>query len=287
VAHAVHLRTGQEPYPGYHLRHLIGSGGFADVWAADAAGGRQVALKFLACSHGRNPQEEIRALQLIQQLHHPNLIRMERIWCLPGYLVVAMELADGSLRDLLDVCLREAGALPPPELICHFLRQAAEALDFLNTPRHLAGRRRLPIHHCDIKPSNLLLVGDTLKLADFGLAALKVSNGRRGAPAGTPGYAAPEVYEGRVSERTDQFALAVTYCELRGGRLPYPHPPPNFPRRYVPPPPDLSMLTPPELPIIARALSPLPTDRWPSCAAMMERLTGLFVRQKAAAELYQ
>src|SRR5262249_61274427 len=131
-------------------------------------------------------------------------------------------------------------------------------------------------------PSNLLVIGDTLKLADFGLAALKVTNGRRGFPAGTPAYAAPEVYEGRVSDRTDQFALAVTYCEVRGGRLAYPHPPPNFPRNYIPPPPDLSMLTPKESPLIARALSPLPTDRWPSCVEMMERLLRGFAPRKAA-----
>jgi serine/threonine-protein kinase len=81
------------------------------------------------------------------------------------------------------------------------------------------------------------------------------------------------VYEGRVSERTDQFALAVTYCELRGGRLPFPNAPPGFRRHYVPPPPDLTMLTAREVPVIARALSPMPADRWPSCTEMMDRLS--------------
>src|SRR5262249_28731663 len=191
----------------------------------------------------RATPEEIRALQIVQQQRHPHLIQMERIWCQPGYIVVAMELADGSLRDLLDVCRQDMGKPLAPELACHFLKQAAVAIDFLNTPQHQISLRRMAIHHCDIKPSNLLVIGDTLKLADFGLAALKVTNARGGFRAGTPAYAAPEVYEGRVSDRTDQFALAVTYCEVRGGRLPYPHPPPNFPRNYIPPPPDLSMLT--------------------------------------------
>jgi serine/threonine-protein kinase len=251
---------------------LIGSGGFAEVWAADTTDGRRVALKFLPCSNGRSTREEIRALQVVRDLHHPNLIRIEQIWCTPGHIVVAMELADGSLRDLLDVCRRDMGTPVMPDLVCQFLKQAATALDFLNARQHLVHGQLSAIHHCDIKPSNILLVGDTVKLADFGLAALKYSAGRRPFAAGTPAYAAPEIYEGRTSDRTDQFALAVTYCELRSGRLPYPHPPPGFPRDYIPPPPDLSMLTPQESPIIARALSPIPTDRWPTCVEMIDRL---------------
>jgi serine/threonine-protein kinase len=174
------------------------------------------------------------------------------------------------MKDMLDVCQHELGAPVAPDLVCHFLRQAAGAIDFLNTPQHLVRGQRLPIHHCDIKPSNLLLVGDVLKLADFGLASLKSVQSGVG---GTLAYAAPEVHEGRSTGRTDQFALAVTYCELRGGRLPYPHPPPRFMHGYIHPPPDLGMLSAKEVPIIARALSPLPTDRWFSCTEMIDRLT--------------
>src|SRR5947209_16690599 len=44
-------------------------------------------------------------------------------------------------------------------------------------------------------------------------------------PSGTPDYAAPEVFRSRLSNRTDQYALAITYCQLRGGRLPFPDTP--------------------------------------------------------------
>ena len=37
----------------------------------------------------------------------------------------------------------------------------------------------------------------------------------------SPHYVAPEVLEGRVSQRTDQYSLAVTYFQLRAGRLPF------------------------------------------------------------------
>ena len=39
---------------------------------------------------------------------------------------------------------------------------------------------------------------------------------------------APEVYQGRLAEQSDQYSLAVTYCLLRGGRLPYQDTPTSF-----------------------------------------------------------
>jgi serine/threonine-protein kinase len=85
-------------------------------------------------------------------------------------------------------------------------------------------------------------------------------------------YAAPEVLQGRLSDWTDQYALAITYCQLRGGRLPFPAVPNPLPRGYNRPPADLSMLTPREKPIIARALSLVPQMRWPTCSEMMAQL---------------
>src|SRR5438445_671717 len=82
------------------------------------------------------------------------------------------------------------------------------------------GAAQVAIQHCDVKPSNFLLFGDTVKLSDFGLASsisCQLQGHRR---AGTLAYTAPEVFQGRLSDWTDQFSLGVTYCELRSGRLP-------------------------------------------------------------------
>jgi serine/threonine protein kinase len=117
--------------------------------------------------------------------------------------------------------------------------------------------------------------GDTVKLSDFGLASIITGRMRSHRRAGTTLYAAPEVFQGRLSDRTDQYSLAVTYCELRTGHLPFPAAPARFDRRYVPPPPDLAMLTLAERPIVRRALNPVPQDRWPSCGALVGQLTAL------------
>jgi serine/threonine protein kinase len=90
--------------------------------------------------------------------------------------------------------------------------------------------------------------------------------------AGTLDYTAPEVFQGRLSNWTDQYALAITYCMLRGGRLPFKDTPAKFDHDYVRPQPDLSMLPVKERPVVAHALSPAPQSRWPNCSEFIMQL---------------
>src|SRR5262249_26130758 len=150
---------------------------------------------------------ELRSLQAVRQLVHPNLIRVSRVWCHLGYIVIAMEMADGSLADLLASYRAKAGTPIFPEHVCLLLSQAAAALDFLNARQHVVEGQPVSIQHCDVKPSNLLLFGETVKLADFGLAATMTGPMMSHRPTGTPEYAAPEVFRARLSRHSDQFAL--------------------------------------------------------------------------------
>jgi serine/threonine protein kinase len=217
---------------------------------------------------------EVRGLEAIRKLHHRYLLAVDQVWLAPGYIVMSMELAEGSLLDLLGVYLTDMGMPIVPRHLCHFLTQAAGAIDFLNTRQHLIDGRRVAVRHCDIKPSNLLLMPDgSVKVSDFTLAMQTTSTIDFHRRAGTLDYTAPEVFQRQLSERTDQYALAVTYCQLRGDRLPFTDTPSKFVQSYVRPAPDLSMLSEEECPIIARGLAPVPQDRWPSCTEMMRRLS--------------
>ncbi len=267
------LNPGLEPFPGYRLVKFLGRGGWGEVWEARQPDGKAVALKFLPCGSSLASAQEVRALQSIRQLRHPNLLCIDRIWCFGGHVVIGMELAEGSLFDLLEVYRKEYGTGIVPQHLCHFLSQAADALDYLNARQHLLDEQRVAVRHCDIKPSNLLLRGGKVKVADFSLACPTSSPRCQHRRVGTLHYAAPEVFQGWLSDRTDQYALAVSYCELRGGWLPFPNTPSAFHIGYVRPTPDLSMLVPAEQPIILRALDPVPQDRWPSCRDLMTRLT--------------
>jgi hypothetical protein len=269
------LTISPDLHPGYRLRRLRGRGAFGEVWEAETEAGAAVALKFLASTGSEGAVQELRSLQIVRQLQHPYLTRIDRVWAAPGCLVIAMELADGSLADLLEVYQAELATPLPADHLCPLLAQAAQALDFLNTRQHLVQGQWVTVQHCDVKPTNILVFGKTVKLNDFGLTTTLCAGQRHHYRAGTPDYAAPEVFQGRLSDRTDQYALAVCYCVLRGSRLPFPNTPAGLPPDYVRPEPDLSMLTPAERPVLARALAPAPPDRWPTCGELIARLARL------------
>lgn len=273
MAFAAMLEAGVEPFPGCHLRRRLGSGSFGEVWEAVGSHKEPLALKFLPCDAKNTVAREIRSVQAICRLRHPHLIRIDRIWCFQRYLVIAMELADGTLGDLLHSYVSEGHEAIVPEHACLLLSEAAEALDYLNARRHEINGRTVAIQHCDIKPSNLLLIGDTLKVADFSLSSSISSQVETRCRSGTLDYCAPEIFQGKLSSQTDQYALAVSYCLLRGGRLPFNDTPSTFRASYTRPVPDLTMLSAAERPLILRGLHPVPQNRWPSCGELMARLT--------------
>src|SRR5262249_13603554 len=158
-------------------------------------------------------ERELTALRVVKGLRHPYLLSLQAFHALEDRLIAVLELADASLRQRLRAC-RDAGlpGVPPGELLLH-VREAAEALDFLHARQVL---------HRDVKPDNLLLLAGHVKVADFGLAKLlEATTLHTASRVGTPLYMAPEVWDNRVGLRTDQYALAATYAELRTGRYPF------------------------------------------------------------------
>jgi serine/threonine protein kinase, bacterial len=272
VARALSLRIGKEICPGYQLKRLLGRGGYGYVWEAEKDDGTPVALKFLSCGEGLAASKEIRAISALSHIRHPNLITIEKVWCQASYLVMEMKLADGNLLDLVEICITEFGTALPPDQTCFYLAQAAEGLDFLNARQHHIDGQLVAIRHCDVKPSNMLVFDDKVKLCDFGFSSILTTPMQNHRQTGTLDFTAPEVFQGRLSEWSDQYSLAVTYCVLRGDRLPFTDTPTQFVPGYVRPEPDLSMLTSAEKPIIYRALSRVPQDRWPSCKQMIAQL---------------
>jgi formylglycine-generating enzyme required for sulfatase activity len=144
-----------------------------------------------------------------------------------------------------------------------YLRDAARGLDYLNS---------LGIQHRDVKPHNLLLVGGGVKVADFGLAKLLEQTVASNSGAMTVAYAAPECFGGQISGRSDQYSLAVAYCQLRGGQLPFGGNAMQTMAGHLLQPPDLTMLPEAERPVVARALAKKPEERWPSCRAFVDAL---------------
>ena len=269
---AADLTAGSEPVPGYTLVHRLGRGGFGEVWKASGPGGFSIALKFVTMATKR-VQVEQRSLDIIKTLRHPNLLTTFGSWQTGGYLVIGMELADGTLLDKYRKFADRGLAGIPRDALLEYLSQAAAGIDFLNGPQDaLDGDERTGMQHRDIKPENILLSGNGAKVADFGLVRLleHTQTGHTGSL--TPHYAAPEFFEGHTSQHSDQYSLAITYCQLRSGQVPFSGSGAEIMRGHLMGVPDLSMLPPEEQPVVARALSKQPTDRWPSCTAFVNAL---------------
>jgi serine/threonine-protein kinase len=266
------LRPEIEPYPGCRLRQLLKRTEYTQVWKAITVEERPLAVKFTTCHDDRAIQHDLSFLLALRQLGHPHLIPIHWVWCFRDYVVVAMELARGSLLDCLTNSATESGRPVVARQVCRYLAQAAAALDFLNKRQHRLYGQRVALQHGNIKPSNLLLVGDTVKLTDFKLSSQTTFQHAHERLAETVRYAAPEVFHGGESDRADQYSLAVTYCHLRGGHLPFQDTPETLDADYVRPKPDLTMLPEAERPIVGRALASCPEERWPSCGELMAQL---------------
>ena len=187
-----------------------------------------------------------------------------------------MELADRSLWDRFAEARRRGLAGIPMGELLGILGEVRRVIDFLNEPRHeLEERSGVAIHHRDIKPQNIMLIGQGVKVADFGLSCLGDPGGSAKSQCGlTFAYAAPETFRRRVFATSDQYSLAVTYCQLRGGRLPFVGPPASVMMGHLFGDPDLSMLPESERPVVARALAKQPGERWPDCRSFIEVLAG-------------
>jgi serine/threonine protein kinase len=212
---------------------------------------------------------EVRILRSLAQLNHSHIVRYHGVHACGKYLILVMERADCNLHDLHQAYRENAGSggNVPPEHALDLLEQAAVALDFLATLQLRDFNCVRGLQHCDVKPSNLLMFGDTLKVADFGLCAGTGWHTHTGGWKGTLPYAAPELFNGAAAPGTDQFALAVTFCELVvGNRAFYPGSTPTGL------PVDLTQLRAHEFPIISRALHPYPSSRWPTCQVFIQAL---------------
>lgn len=266
------LQPGTEIVPGYRLEKPLGSGGFGEVWKAKGPGGIRSALKIVSLGE-RAGSVELRAFKTIRDIRHPHLIASVGAWKVGTLLVFAMELAEGTLLDRFDKYRKQGlSGIPVSELI-RYMRDAAEGLDFLNTTSfEFKDRGSLGIQHRDIKPHNLLVVGGRVKIGDFGLVRLldHAMTGHTGSL--TPSYAAPEFFDGKTSRHSDQYSLAVTYCFLRSGQLPFEGSSAQIMAGHLRQPPNLTRVPPEEREIVARALAKNPENRWPDCRSFIREL---------------
>lgn len=261
-----------EPIPGYRLIEPLGSGGFGEAWKCEAPGGIYKAIKFVygnlnsLDAEGVRAEQELHALQRIKEVRHPFVCSMDRIEIVQGELVIVMELADKSLHDAYTEAQAAGQIGIPRDVLLRYVRDAAEALDHMIEKHNLL--------HLDIKPRNLFLISERVKVADFGLVKHLERQSASGMLGGvTPLYAPPETINGKISATSDQYSLAIVYMELLTGHRPF-----NgknarqLAMQHLNEEPDLRTLPEQERPIVARALSKDPAKRYPNCLSFIRAL---------------
>ncbi|MEZ4316348.1 MAG: serine/threonine-protein kinase [Myxococcota bacterium] len=237
----------------YAVESELGRGGAGVVYRARHAGsGAEVALKVL---HTRGSASLDREIDVLAALSHPGVVRVLDHGEADGRRWVATELLTGrTLREVLgsrdraDTFSLDApggGDSPPAGALDSFdpddLDPPSQPVDPLvrtalgQVVRTLAWLHGEGIVHRDVKPENLMLVGDRAVLLDFGMAT---PTGTRDAPeslpGGTPGYMAPEQARGEaVDSRADLYALGCMLVEALSGFLPI-HPDDAVPDAMAP-----------------------------------------------------
>lgn len=250
---------------GYQLQELIGKGGYGEVWRGIGPGGFAKAVKILyGQSDGPQAECELRALELMRELRHPFLLSVERVELIDGRLIVVTELADRSLEQRFQDCLRAGGRGIPRDELIGYLRDVSDALDFMSAHHGL--------QHLDIKPDNILIQGTHAKIGDFGLTK-SVGVGKSSINGFTPLYAPPELLEGRATHHSDQYSLAIVFQHMLTGAPPFNgRNSAQLAAQHMKGTPDLSPLSPADRSVVARALSRNPGARFDGCRKFIDEV---------------
>ena len=256
----------QEPIPGYVVKELLGTGGYGEVWKCHAPGGLYKAVKIISSnSNSKHASSELRSLNRIKEVRHPFLLSIERIEVIGGTAVIVTELADQSLKRQFQKYRAKGQTGVPRDELLGYLRDAADALDYIYD--------NFSLQHLDIKPENLLIVGDRAKVADFGMIKNLYDRSNATIEGLTPAYAPPELFEGKPNRNSDQYSLAVVYYEMLTGSLPFDGTTASqLAAQHLHTAPVLLALPKGDQPVIARALSKDPGQRFASCRALIESL---------------
>jgi serine/threonine-protein kinase len=258
----------------YEIRGTLGRGAMGIVYDGwDPAIGRRVAIKTVPLLDQSDPdaieglQRFKREAQAAGRLSHPNIVGVYDYGETDTAAYIVMEFIDGqSLKERLD-----AGERFSPSETVRILSQMLAGLQF----SHDAG-----VVHRDVKPGNVMLTRDgRVKLADFGIARIESSTMTQdGTVLGTPAYMSPEQLTAQsVDARSDLYAAGVVLYQLLAGERPFEGGLAAITHKVmntVPPrPSDISIAAPPALdPVVAKAMSRRPADRYPSADAFARAL---------------
>jgi serine/threonine protein kinase len=201
----------------YPIIRQLGRGATSVVYLArDPFADREVAIKVIRnqpaqdTDLGRRYRRVfLNEAALVGKLFHPHILAIYDAFSDENVSYIVMEYVNG--RTLEQDC--EVADLLPISKVVEIVFKCSLALAFA---------QRHGVIHCDIKPANILIRGDTdIKISDFGAAQYEEAQHTHLKGIGSPAYMSPEQIRGseEIDFRSDMFSLGgVMYHMLTGAR---------------------------------------------------------------------
>jgi serine/threonine-protein kinase len=192
----------------YRIIKLLGQGGTAEVYLAE-----HIKLNsFRAIKHisKHNPlyKLQLKEAQILKDLKHS---------CIPivydieenedGSYIVEQYLEGETLKDYI-----ANRSFLNDDIIIHFALQICGLIKYLHSVKR-------PILYLDLKPDNIIVTENTIKLIDFGSAMFRDETDNKAEYYGTIGYAAPELYSNDgLDERCDVYGIGMLLYFMSTGK---------------------------------------------------------------------
>eukprot|EP01062_Namystynia_karyoxenos_P025409 TRINITY_DN1999_c1_g1_i3.p2 TRINITY_DN1999_c1_g1~~TRINITY_DN1999_c1_g1_i3.p2 ORF type:complete len:353 (+),score=117.74 TRINITY_DN1999_c1_g1_i3:99-1061(+) len=199
----------------YRPTQKLGEGTYGVVYkATDHVTGRIVALKKIRLEQDDEgiPSTALREISVLREMRHANIVELLDVISLPRKLHLVFEFCDHDLKQLMNEmrCPIQGSRLKM------FLWQLLNGCHFLHS------------HHCmhrDLKPQNILVKGDLIKLADFGLVrAFQLPVSLYTHEVVTLWYRAPEILLGskEYAPPVDVWSIGCIFVEMVRSRPLFP-----------------------------------------------------------------
>ncbi|KAI3455824.1 hypothetical protein Pfo_012487 [Paulownia fortunei] len=198
----------QEATNGFSKSNMLGMGGFSSVYKGTLKDGSLVAVKVFNMKLEGAFKSFDTECEVLRSLRHRNLTKVISSCTNADFRALVLEyMPSGSLENwlyshnsFLDILQR-----------LNIMIDVACALDYLHNDYIM------PVVHCDLKPSNVLLDKELVgHVSDFGISKILGAgeNTAQTSTLATIGYVAPEYgVEGLVSTRSDMYSYGILLME--------------------------------------------------------------------------